>query len=115
MAIVSEYLDIVGADVPVQKTYEFGGKTYLFDVKYNDTEAFFTIEIYDINTNTFLFSNKIVYGQPLIDSKLAPFQDTIIPLNLDYLKSGNGTREITKETLGNEIKLYTSIIQDDTV
>jgi hypothetical protein len=108
--IEAEYLDIVGSEIPVRKIYSFGGESYQFFFKKNEQYDFFTIELYDATGETFLFSNKIVYGQPVIDSLLAPFQDKIIPLNLAVLQTGEGVKEITADTLGNEIKLYTNII-----
>ena len=111
MAILeNEYLDLLGSEIPVQKTYEFSGKTFILFFKENSL-GFFTVEIYDINTGDFLFSNKIVYGRPIIDSKNGPFTDLILPLNIGVLTTGTGITDITKETLGNEIKLYTNIIQ----
>jgi len=106
----SEHLDLLGTEIPVKKTYEFSGQTYVFDFKENEA-GFFTLEIYDVNTNEFLYSNKIVYGQPLIDTRLGPFSDLIIPLNLNRFIAGEGITTITRQTLGNEIKLYTSIVE----
>jgi hypothetical protein len=110
MAILeTEYLDLLGTEIPVQKTYEFSGQTYIFFFKKNDL-GFFTVEVYDVNTEEFLYSNKLVYGQPIMDSKLAPFEDLITPLNLGVVTTGQGITDINSETLGNDIKLYTNII-----
>ena len=91
MALTAEYLDVAGAEIPAEKFYTFGGVQYIFRVKKNDIASFFTIEIYDTNNETFVYSNKIVYGSNLTDSILCPFQDKIIPLNIQVLAGQNGT------------------------
>jgi len=108
----TEFLDLFGTEIPVKKTYTFGGTSYVFSFKENVKNGFFTVEIFDITEENFLYSNKLVYNQPIIDSLLGPFQDKIIPLNIGELSTGSGVIEITRETLGNEIKLYTSILED---
>jgi len=105
-----KYLDVSAADFPVDKYYTFSNVTYLFRFKKNDN-GLYTVEIWDVKGQTFLFSNKIVYGRPICDSLLAPFQDKIIPLNIDVLNGLAGTTDINDSTLGNQIKLYTSIVE----
>lgn len=107
-----EFLDISGEQIPVNKFYEFSGTTYVFRIKYNEAGDFFTIEVYDSLDTTFLFSNKIVYGSNLIDSLRAPFADKIIPLNLDILQGITSSEEITTESLGAAVKLYTNIEEE---
>ena len=107
--VETTFLDISGDQIPVTKTYEFSGTLYNFSFKENVAFNYFTVEIFDISGETFLWSNKLIYGQPLMDSQNAPFQDLIIPLNIDVLQGILGTQTITRESLGNEIKLYTDI------
>lgn len=109
MSIEADFLDINGVEIPIRKTYEFGGVSYIFDFKYNEKYDFYTVEIFDITGEEFLYSNKLVYGQNIIDTKLAPFEDKIIVLNLSVLSTGEGVIDITADTLGNEVKLYTNI------
>ncbi len=109
--VQTEFLDITGVEIPVKKTYEFGGKLFIFHFKENTKFGFFTVEISDATEENFLYSNKLVYNQPVIDSLLAPFTDLIIPLNITQLSTGSGVIEINRETLGNEIKLYTNITE----
>lgn len=111
MAIETTFLDISGEEIPVSKTYEFGGISYVFQFKENVFNDLFTVEIYDVTGENLLWSNRLVYGQTIMDSPLAPFQDSIIPLNIAVLQGNPGTTDITRQTLGNEIKLYTSVTQ----
>ena len=104
-----EFLDISADQLPINKYYEFEGTTYTFRLKYNDLGAFFTVEIYDTLNQTFLFSNKVVYGGNLIDSLLAPMASKIIPLNVDILQGFASSEEVNEESLGNAVKLYTNI------
>jgi hypothetical protein len=107
-----EFLDITGDQTPIDKFYEFNGIVYTFRLKYNDVGKFFTIEIFDSLNTTLLFSNKVNYGSNLVDSILGPFDNKIIPLNINILSGETGTEEITEETLGNDIKLYTNIEEE---
>ena len=109
--IETTFLDISGNQIPVIKTYEFSGTLYNFSFKENRSFSYFTVEIFDISGENFLWSSKIIYGRPIMDSTNAPFQDLIIPLNIDILQGNPGTFDITRETLGNEIRLYTNIIE----
>lgn len=111
MSLATEFLDITGSEIPISKTYSFDGITYTFRFKENKSFNFFTVEIFDATGEIFLYSNKLVYGRPIMDSTLAPFLDKIIPLNIARLQTGKGTALITKDTLGGEIKLYTSIVE----
>ena len=105
------YLDVKASELPVNKYYTFSKKTYLFKFKKNDN-GIYTVEIWDNKDQNCLFTNKITYGMPIIDSLLAPFQDKIIPLNLDVLNGESGTTEINDETFGNQIKLYTGLVEN---
>ncbi|MCH7928816.1 MAG: hypothetical protein IID03_12685 [Candidatus Dadabacteria bacterium] len=107
----TQFLDITGEEIPIKKTYEFGGRSFVFHFKENTKFGFFTVEISDATGEIFLYSNKLVYNQPIMDSLLGPFTDLIIPLNINQLSTGAGVIEITRETLGNEIKLYTNITE----
>ncbi len=107
-----EFLDISGDQVPVSKIYSFEGPTFVFRFKFNSL-GFFTVEIYDATNRTFLFSNILNYDSNIIDSLLAPITSKIIPLNIKILKGDIGTEEITEETLGNDIRLYLNITEDE--
>lgn len=111
MSLDIQFLDVSGNQIPVEKFYEFSGDTFVFRFKFN-SNGFFTIEIYDSLNRTFLYSNKILYNGNITDTLFAPFQDKIIALNEDILKGGSSTEEITLETLGDTIKLFTNIIED---
>lgn len=106
--ITTEFIDISGAQIPVDKFYEFGGVQYIFKFKENQA-GFFTVEVFDASGINMLYSNKIVYGQPIFDTILAPTQDKILPLNIIVLQGQSGTVEINSTTLGTEIKLFTNI------
>jgi len=109
MAIDIEFLDISGAQIPVNKFYEFEGVTYIFKFKKNEVGNFFTVEIFDEVDENFLYGNKIVYGQTINDTILSPITGEIIPLNISILQGDPGTQEINDETFGDPIRLYTNL------
>ena len=111
MALDIEFLDISGAQIPIEKFYEFEGTTFIFKFKKNEVGNFFTVEIFDELDENFLYSNKLVYGQTIIDSILSPITGDIIPLNISVLQGEVGVQDITEETLGDSIRLYTDIDQ----
>lgn len=113
MSVRAQYLDVSAKQFPLDKFFSFGSGSYLFRFRKNNQakDTFYTIEIFAADGRTFLYSNKIVYEQPILDSILAPFEQKIIPLNLDRLSSGVGIADITDETLGREILLMTSLTE----
>ena len=111
MALNIEFLDVSGAQIPVKKTYEFEGITYTFRFKKNSIGNFFTIEIYNEIDETFLYSNKLVYGQTITDTLLSPISGDIIPLNIQVLQGNPGTQDINESTLGDSIKIFTNITE----
>lgn len=113
MSVRAQFLDVVASQFPVDKLFSFARGSYLFRFRKNTKAAnvFYTVEIFAADGRTFLYSNKIVYEQELLDSILAPFIQKIIPLNLDRLSTGSGVADITDETLGREILLCTSLTE----
>lgn len=109
MALTAEYLDIFANDLPVEKFYTFGGVTYVFRIKKNSYSNIYTVEVYDSNNQTFLFSNKFTYEINLNDTVLSPIPDKIIPLNLKILTGSPGSAIITDNNLGEDIKIYTDL------
>jgi len=104
------YLNVQASDFPANKYFSISGTMYLFKFKKNDS-GIYTVEIWDQKGQNFLFSNKIIYGMPFVDSINGPFQNKIIPLNIDELNGESLLVDINDSTLGNQIKLYTGIIE----
>jgi hypothetical protein len=113
MAIKVQYLDVGATQFPVDKFFTFGVGSFLIRFRKNarGEVPFYTGEVFSANGKTFLFSSQFVYAQEFIDSLLAPFQDQIIPLNVDRESSGLGADYLTDETLGNEVLLATDIVE----
>lgn len=101
-------LDISAAEFPTEKTYTFSNRTYLFKFRKN-IFGDYVVEIWSADGRTFLYANKIVYGQNIIDTIKAPFQDKIVPLCISLITSDNGTKEINDTTLGDAVQLVTAI------
>jgi len=105
-------LDIKASDFPITKLYNFSGKLMKFIFKKN-SNGFFTVEVWDVKNKTHLYSNRITYGQPIFDSLLAPVQDLLIPLNLARLNGDSDFSIIDDNSLGEEIKIYTNISEEE--
>jgi len=101
-------LDISADVIPVDKNYTFSSGSYLCRFRKNDS-GIFTVEFYTADGTTFLFSNKLTYGQNVIDSILAPFTDKIIPLSINVLQGVVAPKEIDENTFGNDVVLATAI------
>ncbi len=112
MSIEQEVLDISADQIPIDKFYDFDGTTFLLRFVKNKKFDFFTVAIFDSTGVTLLHSNKLVYGVNIIDSVLAPFQDPIIPLNINVLKGETTDDKFVDDvTLGNTVKLFTNLIE----
>lgn len=101
-------LDIAAADMSVDKVYSFSNGSYLCRFRENSS-GIFTVEFYTANGKTFLFSNKLTYGQNVIDSILAPFTDKVIPLSINVIQGVQAPKEVSELTLGNDVQLVTAI------
>lgn len=112
MSIEQETLDISAEQIPIEKFYDFGGTTFLLKFIENKKFEFFTVNIFDSTGVALLYSNKLVYGVNIIDSVLAPFQDSIIPLNINVLKGETTDDKVVDDiTLGNTVKLFTDLTE----
>lgn len=110
--IEAQSLNISSADVNKKKIYTLDGVDFEIFVGKNTIDDSFYLEIRDNDTKDLVWSNKITYLQEIIDCTLAAFPTAqIIPLNIDNLITGEGTRVIDDDTFGNEIKLFNSIEQ----
>lgn len=102
-----EYLEISFEELPVSKTYNFGGVDYPIEFHYNQFGDFFTIIVRNPDDQV-LFTTKLVYGvngnHCIVDG--FPFDISIIPLDLNDLFSEE-VREnsFNKDSLG-RVKIY---------
>lgn len=113
MALKIQYLDVGAKQFPVDKFFSFSNGSYLLRFRKNARGAvpFYTVEVFSANGKTFLYANQLVYNQGFIDSLLAPFQDQIIPINVDRESSGIGIDSLTDESLGSDVLLATDITE----
>lgn len=108
-----EYLEINFEELPVSKTYNFGGIDYPIEFHYNSICNFFTMVVRNPE-DIILYSTKLVYGvnanHCIIDG--FPFDISIIPLDLSDLYSEE-IREYSfdKNTLG-KTKIYLGKISE---
>lgn len=101
-------LDVSAVDFPSDRLFTFNSVSYLLRFRKNMFEGY-SVEIYTPDGKTFLYANKIVYGQNIMDTILAPFQNEIIPFNPALITGDVGTTEVNDSTLGKEVKLLTAI------
>lgn len=113
MASTLEYLDISAEIIPCEKFYVLDNVSLLLKFRRNTQgeRTFFTVEMYDPSGGEFLYSNKLVYGQNVVDTLLAPTKQKMIPLNINVIAGLKGNREISDRTLGEEIVVMTDIVE----
>ncbi len=102
------YLDIAASEFPSDRLFTFNSVSYLFRFRKNKFAAY-SAEIYTADGKTFLYAMKLVYGQNILDTIVAPFSNPVVPLNPALITSDIGTTEVNDETLGVKIKLVTGI------
>jgi hypothetical protein len=68
----------------VRKTFDIGGKNYIFDFDYNTRGDFYTIAIYD-TSETLLYSGKLPNLQNLITGPIEGLDISVrlIPVNIE--------------------------------
>jgi hypothetical protein len=68
------YIPINKAGLPEQFEVELANEIFVFEVRYNQTGDFFTIDLYDVARNPIILGEKLVLNEPLwqdsIDSRL---------------------------------------------
>lgn len=108
-----EYLEIDFEELPISKTYNFGGIDFPIEFHYNFIGDFFTILVRNPD-DQILFTTKLVYGVNanhfIVDG--FPFDISIIPLDLNDLYSEE-IREYSfnKESIG-RVKIYLGKINE---
>ena len=108
-----EYLEIDFEELPVSKTYNFGGIDYPIEFHYNSIGNFFTMVVRNPD-DQILYSTKLLYGvnanHCIVDG--FPFDVSILPLDLNDVFSEE-IREYTfdKNSLG-RVKIYLGKISE---
>ena len=96
------YIDIdFEADGQNFQRINIDGTDYFFRTKWNSAHEFFIVFIYDTERN-FLYAGRLVYGQTFPAYNVRGVGFSVTPFNLRTPDN----QTITRENLGNEIKLY---------
>jgi outer membrane receptor protein involved in Fe transport len=110
MAYKYDYIPIKKSECPCRKIFSIGSKTYILEFKYNTTGDFFTLGIYDNDTEELLYVTKLVYGASIINAKIKglDLEYVVIPMNLDDLFSDLtiADQTVNAENLGITVNLY---------
>lgn len=61
-----EYIPIEKEQIPYQFDIDLGGKVYTFEINYNMTFDFFTVDLY-LDEQVLALGSKMVYGVPLFE------------------------------------------------
>ncbi|MEK4718118.1 hypothetical protein NST66_11120 [Priestia sp. FSL W8-0524] len=69
-----DYIPISKGALPEQFEVELADEIFVFEVRYNQTGDFFTIDLYDVTRKPIILGEKLVLNEPLwqdsIDSRL---------------------------------------------
>jgi len=88
--------------IPYRFDMTIKGETYTFQVNYNATHDFFTIDLYK-NDEVIVLGEKLVYGKPLFMS--AQYKDIPKIIIIPYDVSEN-TDRITFENMNEDVLLF---------
>ncbi len=97
-----EYIEIDKNMIPYRFDMTIKGETYTFQVNYNATHDFFTIDLYK-NDEVIVLGEKLVYGKPLFMS--AQHKDIPKTIIIPYDVSEN-TDRITFENMNEDVLLF---------
>ncbi|EJW19121.1 hypothetical protein M5X00_28855 [Paenibacillus alvei] len=95
---------IIGIDkdlVPYSFDMDLGDRTYTFEVRYNSTHDYFTVDLSEGDTPLAL-GVKLVWGVPLFVS----METREFPLELIVPYGDNPEEQITWDTLGRSVHLH---------
>ena len=104
-----DYLPINPDEVPIQKIFTIGDKTYKFDFWYNSENDFYTVYIKDMLDNI-LYSTRLTYGSAIVNAVVSgldiPYQ--VFPFNFNQLFTSIilGFDSVKKENLDTSVRLY---------
>lgn len=102
-----EYIKIDKELIPYEFEIILKGETFKFEINYNNSHDFFTVDLYK-NNEIIILGEKLVYGRPLFLPCL--YKEVPKVYILPYDVSGNSDR-ITFENLNEEVFLY--LVEDD--
>lgn len=60
-----DYIPINKDSLPEQFEIDLANQTFIMEVDYNETQDFFTIDLYDMNRNVIVLGEKLVLNIPL--------------------------------------------------
>ena len=103
-----EYIPATASEVPVEKTVEFNGANYRFQLLWNDEGSFYSLLV-SSQEGVQLLANKLSYGYNAIQAIVAGLSlgAKLVPLDPADIVSDIPIRSaITKESLGDGVKLY---------
>ncbi|MED4933989.1 phage baseplate plug protein [Heyndrickxia coagulans] len=106
-----DYIDFDKEEVPVIFDIDIGEEQFTMGINYNQTNDFFTVDLWGSDGNVIVFGEKMVLNRPLfedlIDERLPG--PTLVPMD----EAGREDR-ITYENFGVTVFLYIDDIGDET-
>lgn len=97
------YIDLEPAEIPCQFEIQFGSKTYMMAINYNQSNDFYTLDLYEIDMTPIVLAEKLTLNEQLwtdfIDNRIPV--EVIVPRDL----SGNA-RRISKSNFYKTVFLY---------
>ncbi len=99
-----QYIDVQKNQIPYAFSIKLTDRTYRMTVDYNDSGAFFTIDLATTAGETLCYGEVLRLGKPLFER----FSDERYPLPVivPLCVSGDELEEISWDSLGDAVKLY---------
>lgn len=97
------YIDLDPSEIPCQFEIKFGSKTYWMGLYYNQSNDFYTVNLYEIDMTPIVLGEKLSLNEQLwkdiIDDRLPA--EVIIPMDLS-----KNTKRISKSNFFHTVFLY---------
>ncbi|PFJ03226.1 phage baseplate plug family protein [Priestia megaterium] len=105
-----DYIPINKDSLPEQFEIDLANETFIIEINYNQTQDFFTIDLYDMNRNAIVLGEKLVLDIPL----WGDVTDKRLPApSLVALDESGQTKRITFDNFMVTTFIYIDDISDD--
>ena len=105
----TEFLPFSIADRDFKKSFEFDGVTYKLRLRKNEINEFYTLDVFSEDDEV-VYTSILNYSRYYVNSIFPDLPFQISPFDvLKLYESSEAVTEITDETLGDPVQLYTGL------
>lgn len=98
-----DYIDLDPIEIPCEFEIEFGSTTYWMAINYNQSNDFYTVDLYEMDMTPIVLGEKITLNEQLWED----FTDDRLPADVIIPKDMSGsTQRISKDNFYKTVFLY---------